>query len=288
MTDEERATLQKDEKYKESVREAIKSTLKKEATGLQYRSLASKYSPEIYTCDFLCDIFLNRLIPLQNSLPEHIQNDNRECLRFETIRQLLENSFGLLKSVLQQLTYSLPAQTIIAWRALFELEYILLVLTRYDAVLAYNYKEFGKFSNLDEDSDEKLKDRFQQYADTFNNGKKDISFRNYGWILTINGDNLTPSLKTLLKLANQEERYQAYKDASSFVHTNSISLNIDGHRLYVFLIKQIFNTLQNLENVFFTFMEDYKLALNDEWKDDYYKTSCKYIETINCFLSHHN
>ncbi len=200
-------------------------------------------------------------------------------------------AFGSVKNILAQLTQSFPSEAIISWRTLFEIEYKILALIKYDAVLSRYYQKFSEYSFLDEDSDERLWKGFEDEAKTFNKKTSDFGFRNYGWILVIKDQGeLKPNLKSLLKIAkyndyDHEQRYGSYQDACQFSHSNAFTLDVMNRKdkQYAFVISNLFISIQNLKNAWVTFLNQFNIPLGEEQIEQLNTLFEKYKETCWAF-----
>ena len=286
LSDSERASLQNNEEYKKRVQDYISHLFLQKAHSLKPNSSATIYNPEIYTCDLLCDFFIKKAQSLNISL-----TNEDEKLRFTTLRNLFLRAFGYVKSILTLLTQSFPAEAITTWRTLFEIEYTILVLIKYGSVLSKYYHKFGEFSFLDEDSDEQALTEYERFAKEFNQKPYLSGFRNYGWILTEkHEEQLKPNLKSLLKIAkfneyDHEDRYQAYKDASKFSHSNAVTINIshDNYGSYAFVITNLLISIQNLKYAFIKFLDQYSVTLDDSQHKELESLFKEYVETYRIF-----
>lgn len=287
LNDADRAFCQKNDQYKaDVVKHVLEVVIRKNIYGLKPNSSATVYNPEIYTCDFLCDFFVKKVMSLSLSL-----SNEDEKLRFTTLQKLFLLAFRYVKSILTLLTHSFPAEAIITWRSLFEIEYTILVLIKYDSILSKYYHKFGEFSFLDEDSDEQAIAEYERFAKKFNQDPYRSGFRNYGWILTIGDqEKPKPNLKSLLRIAkfneyDHEQRYCAYQDASKFSHSNAVTLNApyDDYGSYAFVINNLFTSINNLKYAFINFLKQYNLPLEDDQQKEVESLFKKYVKTYKMF-----
>lgn len=294
LNDTDRAFYQENVQYKADVAKyVLEVVIRKNIYGLKPNSSATVYNPEIYTCDFLCDFFVKKVMSLSLSLP-----NEDEKLRFDTLQNLFMRSFGYIKSILTLLTQSFPAEAIVIWRTLFEIESTILVLIKYDSTLTKEYCKFGKFSFIDEDTDEEKRAEYEDYARSLNQDPYKSGFRNYGWILIAKHQKqLKPSLKSLLKIAefdgyDPEDRYRAYQDASKFSHSNPITTNMsyDNYGCYAFVITNLFVSIRNLKFAFFNLLNQYSVSLDTDQQEELDSLFNEYVTVYRIFekIAYHN
>jgi len=257
LSDSERASMQRSAEYKHKLlMDASGPMIYSNVLSVEHLPKGTRYSPEIYTCEVLCDQYLPRVGIILGA--QEKTNELKPVL----LNVLITRALLLVKNILRQLTYSLPSEAFISWRTLFELEYIILALTSYSNELSELYSIFGEFAFLDDEGDEEKWEECKRYAEHFN-AKNTPAFRNYGWILAINKE-LNPSLKSLVKICNDEERYQAFKDASKFTHVSSRSFKTDQNTVYRFIIGQLGLSMDNLDRAITSLFKQYDLQIPNE------------------------
>lgn len=262
-SDQERAANQKDEGYRQQICDDVIRIFLKTPKSDMLCPVITKYDPITYTLEELCDL---HLAILHKGFDVHFHNENeKDDFRALILYNLFVNAFFKIKSVLNQLTNTVPSEAAITWRSLFELEHTINIVNAYDYDFSKIYADFLEFKLSDEDDVRpELMQKISSYAEKYSKKTNDLNFKNYGWILHID-DSLPMNFKSLLKLCKDEERYENYRKASHYVHANADPMRNDMTELSNFTIRQLHVSVANIVKDINRYYEYYRV---DFKKDD--------------------
>ena len=198
-------------------------------------------------------VLYNYLLSVMNNLESrNVFLGNKRSV----LAQLYKYILLQLQSVLSLLSINVK-DAVCLWRNLHETECIATILYTNDEKLTDEFLYFQKFAFIDDfDSD---KPEVVEVSGLYSDFKKNYremkatrdEFREKGWLRLANGfsaENGFNFKRGLQPLANQSERYAAYRNASKIVHPSGITFNFPESESFVFVYKQILLTTTNLLN----------------------------------------
>lgn len=264
LPDGERAEHQRSDKYKEELSTRVANHIFMRMQSLSLKAGGNEYSPEIVCTEG----YIDALTRVALSATPVTTDEKNTQERFATIRPLIIMALSLAKSILYQMSSSLPSHALISWRSLLELEYKVLVLSMYDSTLTKRFTEFGKYEMLDEDkdADSPLMANYRERARLDGYDVRHQGYKNYGWLLSIemqDGWKPYPSLKFLLTVVGDTERYEKFRTASTFTHHSAATLHKHEGAIYDFLVSEMSRSLQNLQEAIDNLKEQYGITTEE-------------------------
>lgn len=277
MPDEERAGLQKNNEYRTKIVNDITSKiLLNEHSAINPNSVTNRFSPEI-TMMKVYAVFINSII-----LRLKDYNNNND-IRKNTICRLIFKFMSMINAVLDLLADGYDTEALSLWRSLHELECTIIVIQDYEEGVAESYVEHLKYLPLEFDEDNvnnelinEMNNEMKKYK-----GITKPQFINFGWLLgieEIKGHRFNFK-ETLSFLANQNERYEAFKFPSKFIHPSAVHITINRGSCYIDCIYQTYQSFLNISNCFDIFIgNEYENA--DIVRSDYLKNRNPYNEAL--------
>lgn len=281
LPDNERARLQKDENYQNQVAIQICENIVRDSGGMFVNQVFTQYHPVIYSARHLIDLYA---IILNTPFNAVLKNEPDEY-RLTCLLELFANALWKAKNVFDQMVYSSPSDAVINMRTFFEIEQMISIVNRYNYNFSKIYTEFSQFAILDDiDSNPELLSAMSGYAERFGKRVEDYGFKNYGWMMFID-DKMPLNFKSVLKLNNCEYRYDAYRDASKYVHYRENPFNFDPNGVAEFVIAEMYNSMTTIAEEFNKFVTHYGIKLESTHAehlqllyDSYDKTTLKFIQ----------
>ena len=213
--------------------------------------IANKFLPSISSLN----LYLNFI---QNVLSMAKKNDPKTTL----IRDLLNKSIGICRSILILLVEGYETQAFGAWRTLHECECTLVILDKYGDALIEKYLKHMNFGMAFRDSitDKELQDKiFYQMKDEMRSlglKSKDIKkYIEYGWLYNVPGFKEDESYKLnfrdgLERVAGLESYSKTYELSSEIIHSTPLLIYSNKNFFFYQTLLAVYESFFRLENVF--------------------------------------
>ena len=213
--------------------------------------IANKFLPSISSLN----LYLNFI---QNVLSMAKKNDPKTTL----IRDLLNKSIGICRSILILLVEGYETQAFGAWRTLHECECTLVILDKYGDALIEKYLKHMNFGMAFRDSitDKELQDKiFYQMKDEMRAlglKSKDIKkYIEYGWLYNVPCFKEDESYKLnfrdgLERVAGLESYSKTYELSSEIIHSTPLLIYSNKNFFFYQTLLAVYESFFRLENVF--------------------------------------
>lgn len=213
--------------------------------------IANKFLPSISSLN----LYLNFI---QNVLSMAKKNDPKTTL----IRDLLNKSIGICRSILILLVEGYETQAFGAWRTLHECECTLVILDKYGDALIEKYLKHMNFGMAFRDSitDKELQDKiFYQMKDEMRAlglKSKDIKkYIEYGWLYNVPGFKEDEAYKLnfrdgLERVAGLESYSKTYELSSEIIHSTPLLIYSNKNFFFYQTLLAVYESFFRLENVF--------------------------------------
>ena len=213
--------------------------------------IANKFLPSISSLN----LYLNFI---QNALSMSEKNDPKTTL----VRDLLNKSIGICRSILILLVEGYETQAFGAWRTLHECECTLVLLDKYGDSLIDKYLRHMNFGMAFRNSisDKEIQDKiFYQMKDEMRElglKSKDIKkYIEYGWLYYIpefkNDETAKLNFRDgLEKVAGLENYSKIYELSSEIIHSTPLLIYSNKNYFYYQTLLAVYESFFRLENVF--------------------------------------
>ncbi|MCL2555720.1 MAG: DUF5677 domain-containing protein [Firmicutes bacterium] len=262
LNNKQREAIKVDENYIEKLAKNVGwSIYLDEEAQMSILSMTSSKSPEVIN---LMN-FYNRLLGVKLK----VKNDEKICI----LKGLFQVAIFTMKGVANLVGDGNTISAIALWRNLFELECTIAILAKQNESVVKKYLEHQKFANYEDDDSIKAQVKKEANKHSVENYRE---FANYGWLIYCDNFDLKQGFhlnfrRGVLKLAECEDGYKAYSEASKIIHGSSIILTEAIENYYYFSVMQLFESTKYIAKLFDGFIKDNSLLEESDFKDyDYW------------------
>ena len=274
LTDEERASKQKNKEYYEELVGIVSGNiLVGDIFNVKHLKATTTNSPEI----IVYKIFANRILATVV--------DNAVDRMVTVVEAMIATLMGSIKGIVELIADGQGNSAVTLWRHVHEQECTLIALLKggNQAIEAYwNHQRFSQLAwDKDEEREKELDQKLAEYGldkpdrDKWKNRRNYI---NYGWLLEIDEfrNNFNKPYKLAFKnglqnYAERDEWFSVYAEASKIIHSSGKMLALTPENYYTFVMMRLYETISNLSIWLIPFLERNSFNGKDEEFNDFRK-----------------